>query len=87
MAQEAVRAIVQPAWDAIESHTNLGYSDLVKQPQLLKSLVWQSINEYQQKSRKLSVFEKISSQRLEIKIDEFQKTSTGKIKREAYMKL
>jgi len=87
ITQETFRAIIQPAWDAIESHTNLGYSDLVEQPQLLKSLVWQSINECQQKSRKLSVFEKITPQRLEIKIEEFQKTSTGKIRREAYMKL
>jgi len=87
ITQETIRAIVQPAWDAIESHTNLGYSDLVKQPQLLKSLIWQSINECQRKSRQLSIFEKISSGHLEIKIDEFQKTSTGKIKREAYMKI
>jgi long-subunit acyl-CoA synthetase (AMP-forming) len=87
ITQETFRAIIQPAWDAIESHTNLGYSDLVEQPQLLKSLVWQSINECQQKSRKLSVFEKISPQRLEIKIEEFLKTSTGKIRREAYVKL
>jgi len=87
ITQETIRAIVQPAWDAIESHTNIGYSDLVKQPQLLKTLVWQSINECQRKSRQLSIFEKISSAHLEIKIDEFQKTSTGKIKREAYMKV
>ena len=85
--QETVRAIVQPAWDEIEDHTNFSYSDLVKQPQLLKTLVWQSIDECQHKSRQLSVFEKISSHHLEIKIDEFQKTSTGKIKREAYVKL
>ncbi|MFB0525061.1 MAG: AMP-binding protein [Phycisphaerae bacterium] len=87
IAQETIKAIVQPAWDEIESHTNLSFSDIVEQPQVLKTLVWQSINECQQKSRQLSVFEKISSHHLEIKIDEFQKTSTGKIKREAYVKL
>jgi len=87
VTQETIRAIVQPAWDEIENHTNLSFPDIVKQPQVLKTLVWQSINECQQKSRQLSVFEKISSHHLEIKIDEFQKTSTGKIKREAYVKL
>ena len=87
ITEETVRAIVQPAWDEIENHTNFSYGDLIKQPQLLKTLVWQSINECQRKSRQLSVFEKISSHHLEIKIDEFQKTSTGKIKREAYVKL
>jgi long-chain acyl-CoA synthetase len=85
--QETVRAIVRPAWEIIEKHTNVSYSDLVKQPQVVKSLIWQSINQCQQKTRLLSNFEKISSQHLEIKIDEFQKTSTGKIKREVYMKL
>ena len=85
--QEAVRAIVQPAWDVIENNTSLPHSHLVKQPQVLKSLVWKSINECQQKSRQLSHFEKVSSQHLEIQIDEFQKTSTGKIKRELYIKV
>jgi len=87
IAQEAVRAIVQPAWDAIQSNTNLSYSDLVEQPQVLKNLIWQNINECQQQSRQLSHFEKVSSHHLEIKIDEFQKTSTGKIKRELYIKM
>jgi len=85
--QETIRAIVQPAWDVIETHTNLSHSDLIKQPEVLKNLVWQNINQCQQKNRLLSNFEKISSQHLEIKIDEFQKTSTGKIKREVYIKL
>jgi len=85
--QETVRAIVKPALDEIAAHTNLSHNDLVKQPKLLKSLVWQSISECQRKSRQLSIFEKINSRHLEIKIDEFQKTSTGKIKREAYIKL
>jgi long-chain acyl-CoA synthetase len=86
-AEEAVMAIVQPAWDAIQSDTNLSYSDLVKQPQVLKNLVWQNINECQQQSRQLSGFEKVSSHHLEIKMDEFQKTSTGKIKRDLYTKI
>ncbi|GAI62215.1 unnamed protein product, partial [marine sediment metagenome] len=87
IAQEAVRAIVQPAWEAIQSNTSLSYSDLVKQPQVLKNLIWQNINECQQQSRQLCHFEKVSSHHLEIKIDEFQKTSTGKIKRELYIKM
>jgi len=87
ISQEAVRAIVQPAWDAIQSNTNLSYSDLVKQPQVLKNLIWQNINECQRQSRQLSGFEKVSSHHLEIKIDEFQKTSTGKIKRELYIQM
>ncbi|MCX5638061.1 MAG: AMP-binding protein [Planctomycetota bacterium] len=85
--QETVRAIVQPAWDAIQTHTNLSHSDLIKQPEVLKNLIWKNINQCQQKNRLLSNFEKISPQHLEIKIDEFQKTSTGKIKREVYIKL
>jgi len=87
ITQEAIKAIVQPAWEAIETHTNLAYADLVEQPQMLKALVWQSINECQRDSRQLSGFEKVSSQHVEIKIEEFQKTSTGKIKREAYVKV
>jgi len=35
----------------------------------------------------LSGFEKVSSHHLEIRIDEFQKTSTGKIKRDLYIKM
>ncbi len=85
--QETVRAIVRPDWDVIETHTSLSCPDLEKQPQVLKTLVWQSINECQKKSRRLSSYEKVSSHHLEIRIDEFQKTSTGKIKREVYMKI
>jgi long-chain acyl-CoA synthetase len=87
IVQETVRAIVRPAWDVIETHARLSSADLVKEPQALKTLVWQNINECQQQSRQLSNFEKISSQHLEIQIDEFQKTSTGKIKREVYIKV
>jgi len=85
--QETVRAIVRPDWDVIETNTSFSYSDLVKQPQVLKTLVWQSVNECQKQSRRLSSYEKVSSHHLEIRIDEFQKTSTGKIKREVYMKV
>lgn len=85
--QEAIRAIVRPAWDTIQADTRFSYPDLVEQPQVLKKLVWQNINECQQQSRQLSGFEKVSSQNLEIRIDEFQKTSTGKIKRDLYIKI
>ena len=85
--EEAIRAIVRLAWEVIQTDTNLSYSDLVKQPQALKKLVWQNVNECQQRSRQLSGFEKVSSQHLEIRIDEFQKTSTGKIKRGLYIKM
>jgi len=85
--QETFRAIVRPAMDVIETQTIFSSADLENRPKALKRLVWQSINECQQKSRQLSSFEKISSWHLEIRIEEFQKTSTGKIRREAYMKL
>jgi len=87
ITEEAVRTIVRPALERIETRTNLSCSELVKQPQVLKSLVWQNINECQQQSRQLSGFEKVSSHRLEIRIEEFQKTSTGKIKRDLYIKM
>ncbi|MHC4510997.1 MAG: AMP-binding protein, partial [Planctomycetota bacterium] len=69
--QETIRAIVRPALDTIGIHANLAPAELEKQPKLLKNLVWQSINECQKNSRRLSSFEKISSQHL----------------RQAYMKL
>ena len=87
IVEETIRAIVRPAWEAIETHANHSSEDLVGKPQLLKNLVWRNINECQQNSRQLSSFEKISSQHLEIRIEEFQKTSTGKIRREVYMKV
>ena len=85
--QETIRAIVRPAWDTIEVYANQLSSDLMKKPDILKKLVWNNINEHQQSSRQLSSFEKISSQHLEIRIEEFQKTSTGKIRREVYMNI
>ncbi|MHC4157019.1 MAG: class I adenylate-forming enzyme family protein [Planctomycetota bacterium] len=84
--QEAVRAIVRPAWDMIETHADHCSEDLLKQPKLLKNILWKNINECQQNSRQLSNYERIKAQHLEIRIEEFHKTSTGKIKREAYMK-
>ena len=54
ITEEAVRAIVRPAWDAIQTNANLSSSELAKQPQVLKKLVWQNINECQQQSRQLS---------------------------------
>ena len=85
-AQEAVKAIVRPAWEMLETRGEHSAEDLRNEPTLLRSILWKSINECQQNSRQLSGFEKISSQHLEIRIEEFQKTSTGKIKRELYMK-
>jgi long-chain acyl-CoA synthetase len=87
IVEETIRAIVRPAWEAIETHANHSSEDLIKKPDILKKLIWNNINEHQLNSRLLSSFEKISSQHLEIRIEEFQKTSTGKIMREAYMKL
>ncbi len=87
VVQETVRALVQPAWDIIENHTNLDRAELVEKPHVVKKLVWDSIHECQRKSRQLSHFEKIASHHLEIQIEEFQKTSTGKIRREAYIRL
>jgi long-chain acyl-CoA synthetase len=87
VVEETIRAIVRPAWEAIEIHAHHRYEDLVQREHLLKNLIWRSIHECQKKSRRLSTFEKISSHHLEIRIDEFQKTATGKIMREAYMKL
>jgi long-chain acyl-CoA synthetase len=86
ITEETVRAIVRPAWDIIETKTDISQSELIKQPDVLKNLVWKNVNKCQQQSKQLSGFEKVSSHRLEIKIDEFQKTSTGKIKRNLYIK-
>ena len=86
--QEAIKAIVRPAWEQIQAGTNLDRRDLVNQPDVLKNLIWQSINKCQQQSRQLAAFERVSSKELvEIEINEFQKTSMGKIKRADYIKL
>ena len=84
--QEAVKAIVRPAWDRIQADTNLSRRDLMNQPDELKNLVWQSINKCQGGSQELASFEKVPSRHLvEIEIKEFEKTSTGKIKRSSYI--
>jgi long-chain acyl-CoA synthetase len=84
--EEAVRAIVRPAWEQLQADTRLSRRDLVKRPGVLKNLVWQSINKCQQDSQDLAGFEKVPSRNLvEIQIKEFDKTSTGKIKRAAYV--
>jgi long-chain acyl-CoA synthetase len=84
--QEAVKAIVRPAWEQIEAGTKLSRQDLIKKPRMLKDLLWQSINKHQQENQQLANFEKIPSKRhLEIQIKEFEKTSTGKIKRSMYI--
>ena len=84
---EAVKAIVRPAWEQIEADTKLARSDLISKPHVLKDLVWQSINKCQQENEELAGFEKVPSKNLlEIKITEFRKTSTGKIKRGSYIR-
>jgi len=75
--QETVKAIVFPNLDQIEAKNS---------PEELKELVWQNIKECQQKNQELSLFERVSSKEfLEIRTEEFAKTSTGKIKREVYL--
>ena len=84
--QETVGVIVRPAWEQLQADTRLSRLDLVNQPDVLKNLVWQSINKCQQDSPDLAGFEKVPSKNLvEIQIKEFDKTSTGKIKRGRYI--
>jgi len=83
--QETVKAIVRPDWETLEAHTRLCAEELKNRPEVIRKLVWQSIRQCQQRSRHLAPFERISSRDLEIRIEEFQKTPTGKIKRELYM--
>jgi len=87
LGQQAVGVIVRPNWRKIRADTKLCRRDLLNQPELLKDLLWQSINSCQQKNRDLADFEKVPSKNLlEIEISEFHKTSTGKIKRNNYTK-
>jgi len=84
--EEAVRVIVRPAWQQLRTDTRLSRPQLLSQPDVLKNLVWQSINKCQQDNPHLAGFEKVPSRNLvEIRIEEFEKTSTGKIKRTAYV--
>ncbi|UCC22464.1 MAG: AMP-binding protein [Planctomycetota bacterium] len=83
---ETVKAIVRPDWNRLQNDTGLSRYDLVNRPEKVKDLLWKSINKHQQKSQNLADFEKIPSKaHLEILIKEFEKTSTGKIKRTAYI--
>jgi len=85
--EETMRALVQPAWDNLAGHTGQTEDDLATQLQLVKSLVWESIRTCQQNNKQLSAFEKIAARHIEIHVDEFVKTSTGKVKREHYINL
>jgi len=84
--QEAVKAIVRPDWQQIQADTKLSQQYLENHTDVLKALLWESINNCQKASRELAVFERVPSRELmEIRIEEFEKTSTGKIKRSAYV--
>lgn len=86
LGEEAIKAIVLPDWDGLKTKTGFSREDLIKKPETLKDLLWQSINELQQKNQELSAFEKISSKYLlEIRLEDFEKTPIGKIKREVYL--
>ncbi len=87
LMEESVRALVVPAWEPLESHTGRPQRELLKEPQVVKNLVWESIRDCQQQNKQLSHFEKIAAHNLEILAGEFLKTSTGKIKREHYINL
>jgi long-subunit acyl-CoA synthetase (AMP-forming) len=87
LMEELVRAIVQPAWETLESHTGRSQRELLAEPQLVKNLIWESIRDCQQRDKQLSGFEKVGAHQLEILTGEFVKTSTGKIKREHYIDL
>jgi len=85
--EETMRALVQPAWDNLAGHTGQTEDDLAAQPQLVKNLVWESIRACQQSNKQLSAFEKIAARHIEIHVDEFVKTSMGKVKRDHYINL
>jgi long-subunit acyl-CoA synthetase (AMP-forming) len=87
LMEESVRVLVLPAWETLESHTGRSQADLLKEPQLVKNLIWESIRDCQQRNKQLSHFEKVAPQNIEILPGEFLKTSTGKIKREHYINL
>jgi long-chain acyl-CoA synthetase len=87
LMEESVRALIYPAWETLESHTGRPQRELLAQPQLVKSLVWESVRDCQQRNKQLSHFEKVAAHNLEILTSEFLKTSTGKIKREHYINL
>lgn len=84
---EAVKAIVRPNWDRIQAEAGLSRKELENRPRVVKDFIWQGINKCQRINQELAGFEKIQSKNLvQIQIAEFAKTSTGKIKREKYIK-
>lgn len=87
LMEESVRALVVPAWEALQSHTGRPQGELLAEPQLVKNLVWESIRDCQQQNKHLSHFERVGPSNVEILPGEFLKTSTGKIKREHYINL
>ncbi|HNS19358.1 MAG TPA: AMP-binding protein [Sedimentisphaerales bacterium] len=87
LMEESVRALVQPAWEAVESHTGRPRHELLAQPQFVKNLIWESIRDCQQRNKHLSSFEKIAAHNIEIHAEDFLKTSTGKVKRDHYINL
>jgi long-chain acyl-CoA synthetase len=85
--QEAVKAIVRPDWERIQAEAGLSREELENRPGVVKDFVWQGINECQRSNQELAGFEKIPSKKLiEIQNKEFSKTTTGKIKRDSYIK-
>ena len=83
---EAVKAVVRPNWDRIQTETKLGRQQLENHPDMVRDFIWQGINKYQQTNQELAGFEKIQSKKfVEIQIKEFTKTTTGKIKRAGYI--
>jgi len=84
--EETVRAIICPDWEALAGHTRSSRQELLTRPQLVRNLIWESVHECQQNSVRLSPFERVASkQDIEIAVDGFEKTATGKIKREVYL--
>jgi len=83
---EAVKAIVRPNWDRIQTETKLPRQQLENHPDMVRDFIWQGINKCQQTNQELAGFEKIQSKKfVEIQIKEFTKTTTGKIKRDSYI--
>jgi len=60
---EAVKAIVRPNWDRIQTETKLGRQQLENHPDMVRDFIWQGINKYQQTNQELAGFEKIQSKK------------------------
>jgi len=71
-------AFVLPDYDEIDEETS-------KNPLLVQNLVWKSINDLQDKSPELAPFERIKSKPCIRIVDDFERTTTKKIKREFYL--